>query len=63
MSRNTSADPTQADGRPERPPAGAHDPAGSEPAARPADAEQRLNASTEGLPPSADPANWVDHED
>ena len=68
MSRIASADPKRPGGRPEQPPAGAHDPTGSEPTepepkTRPADAEQQPSASLEGLPPSANPANWVDHED
>jgi hypothetical protein len=27
------------------------------------DADEGRSVSTEGLPPSADPANWIDHED
>jgi len=55
--------------RSETPPASRHDPTGSIPLepksdSTPPDAEEEQpSASTAGLPPSANPTNWLDHED
>lgn len=49
-------------GRRETPAAGGRDHAERE-SEPPPHGDEQFNASTDGLPPPADPANWVDHED
>jgi hypothetical protein len=58
----------QPGGLPETRPSRRHDqtypgPAEPKPDPAPTDAEAEPNASTQGLPAPADPANWLDHED
>jgi len=67
MSRNANTDPTPPDERPELP-ARPHDPIEPdpmEPVTLPPDTgpQPASPAGEPNLPPSANPANWVEHED